>query len=152
MKRHPVERIVRWLSCKVRGHAYFITRRFGYGERKIACARCAECWAMDDKTKSLLPWDDDFEAMYSPGGSLATEGPDSNRGESKGEVATRHDPAQDMAQGRSADGVTIQRLREENTRLLRICTIAHDEILSGTPDKELLDILSASWQHMPPNT
>lgn len=107
MKRHPLERIVRLLACNLTGHRYTVAREFG-SARKVTCSRCRATWAMHDSTQSFLPWDADFEALYAPGGVLATEGPDSNRGATQGEVATRHDPAQDMAQCSSADSVTVQ--------------------------------------------
>lgn len=105
--RHPLERIVRLLACKLAGHQYTVAREFG-SARKVTCSRCRAAWAMHDDSRSFLPWDSEFEAMYAPGGMLATEGPDSNRGASKGEVATHREPAQAMAHRSSADSVTVQ--------------------------------------------
>lgn len=105
MKRHPLERIVRLLACKLTGHRYAVAREFG-GARKVTCSRCGAAWAMHDATRSFLPWDADFESLYAPGGLLATEGPGSNRGSTQREVAPRDEPAQAMAHCSSASGVS----------------------------------------------
>jgi len=106
-QQRPLERLVMRLLCACMGHRYFVARRLGVGARKVRCERCKKAWAMHDETLSFVPWDADFEALYAPGGLLATEGPDSNRGVSQGEVATRRESAQTMAHGCSADGVSV---------------------------------------------
>lgn len=105
--RYPLERIVRWLACALTGHRYTVAREFGVA-RKVVCERCRAAWAMHDDTESFLPWDADLEALYSPDGMLATEGPGSNRGVSQGEVATRHELAPARAHGSNAGGVSAQ--------------------------------------------
>lgn len=52
-----------------------------------------------------------------------------------------------MAEGDQAlaDSKKIRMLADEIERLQRICTLAHDEILAGAPDAELLAILEGAW-------
>ena len=73
MKRHPLERIVRLLACSLTGHRYTVAREFGRA-RKVACSRCGAAWAMHDDSRSFLPWDSEFEALYAPGGVLEHRG------------------------------------------------------------------------------
>jgi hypothetical protein len=65
-----VERTVRRLACAVAGHQYRVARRMNPGARKLVCTRCGGAWGMHDATRTLVPWDDEFEAMYAPGGPL----------------------------------------------------------------------------------
>ena len=102
MKRHPLERIVRLLACKLTGHRYGVAREFGRS-RKVTCSRCGAAWAMHDDTRSFLPWDDDFEQLYAPGGVLH-EKASGRTAACQGPVAPRHEPAQAMAHCSSAGG------------------------------------------------
>ena len=111
------------LICAVFGHRYVVERVLNLGARKVGCTRCGKHWAMHDGTRSFLPWDGEFEALYAPGGPLATEGPDSNRGVSQGEVAPRHESAQTMAHGSSAGGVSAQ--------------LSHNVELTGSPKRSV---------------
>jgi hypothetical protein len=43
----------------------------------------------------------------------------------------------------------LRELREEVARLCRLCTAAHDQILRGVDDKELLALLASSWRQRP---
>ncbi|OBQ32331.1 MAG: hypothetical protein AN487_22575 [Anabaena sp. CRKS33] len=63
----------RWLACKVVGHQYQVLRRMNPGARKVGCDRCGAVWGMHDRTQTLVPWDDEFEAMYALGGPLDPE-------------------------------------------------------------------------------
>lgn len=63
--------IMRQAMCAVFGHQYALERALGYGARKVCCTRCGKHWAMHDDTRSFLPWDEDFELLYAPGGLLA---------------------------------------------------------------------------------
>ena len=65
-----VQRWVRRLVCAVASHEWRVVRKMNPGSRKVACDRCGGCWAMHDPTQTLVPWDDEFEAMYAPGGPL----------------------------------------------------------------------------------
>lgn len=58
------------LICAIFGHRYFVARKLNNGTRKVGCARCGKHWGMHDQTRSFLPWDGDFEALYAPGGEL----------------------------------------------------------------------------------
>lgn len=58
------------LFCAVAGHRYTVVRLMPMYERKIECARCGKAWAMHDGLRIILPWDDEFEALYAPGGPL----------------------------------------------------------------------------------
>lgn len=58
------------LKCLLLGHKYRVQRRMHPGARKVGCERCRRAWGMHDATRSFVPWDDEFEAMYAPGGSL----------------------------------------------------------------------------------
>ncbi|MCD6674861.1 MAG: DUF1660 family phage protein [Burkholderiaceae bacterium] len=61
-----IERLV----CALFGHRYVVQRVLNRRTRKVGCTRCGRAWAMHDPTRSLLPWDSEFEAMYAPGGDL----------------------------------------------------------------------------------
>ena len=69
----PVERWVRRLACTVAGHQYRVLRRMNPGERKVGCDRCRCTWGMHDRTRTFVPWDSSFDAMYAPGGPLDPE-------------------------------------------------------------------------------
>jgi hypothetical protein len=68
-----VERGVGRLACMVAGHQYRVLRRMNPGARKVGCDRCGAVWGMHDATRTLVPWDSSFEAMYAPGGPLDPE-------------------------------------------------------------------------------
>jgi len=59
------------LICAVLGHRYVVERVMNHGARKVGCTRCGKHWAMHDATRSFVPWDGEFEALYAPGGILA---------------------------------------------------------------------------------
>ena len=63
--------MVKRLMCAAFGHNYVVERVLNHGARKVGCTRCGKHWAMHDETRSFVPWDGDFEAMYAPGGILA---------------------------------------------------------------------------------
>lgn len=69
----PVERPVRRLACMVVGHKYRVLRRMNPGARKVGCDRCGAVWGMHDATRSLVPWSNELEAAYAPGGPLDPE-------------------------------------------------------------------------------
>ncbi len=52
------------LLCALFGHRYVVLRVFNPGARQVGCTRCNRVWAMHDETRSFVPWDGDFEAMY----------------------------------------------------------------------------------------
>jgi hypothetical protein len=58
------------IRCYLFGHDYHILRRINPGTRKLGCRRCGECFAMHDTTRSLIPWDQELEDIYAPGGPL----------------------------------------------------------------------------------
>jgi hypothetical protein len=58
------------LLCLVLGHKYKVDRVLPHRSRKVGCSRCACKWAMNDATRSFLPWDAEFEHVYSPSGPL----------------------------------------------------------------------------------
>ena len=66
----PLERTVRRLACMVAGHQYRVLRRMNPGARKVGCDRCGCAWGMHDATRAFVPWDDELEAAYAPGGPL----------------------------------------------------------------------------------
>lgn len=51
------------LLCAVFGHKYVVEMVFSPTYRKVGCTRCNKKWAMNDRVKSLLPWDGDFEEL-----------------------------------------------------------------------------------------
>lgn len=55
--------IVRVL-CALLGHKYVVTRKFNLSARQVGCTRCNRLWAMDDRTRSFVEWDGEFEEMY----------------------------------------------------------------------------------------
>lgn len=55
--------------CWMLGHKLVITQKFSVSERRCYCHRCADMFAMNDSTKSFLPWDSDFHQMYEDGGT-----------------------------------------------------------------------------------
>ena len=62
------------LICAVFGHRYIVERVLNPGARKVGCTRCDKHWAMHDGTRSFLPWDAEFEALYALGGVLEEKG------------------------------------------------------------------------------
>jgi len=52
------------LICRILGHRHYIIREFNCEARKVGCHRCHGTWAMHDPTRSFLPWDADFDALY----------------------------------------------------------------------------------------
>lgn len=66
----PLERTVMRLACMLAGHKYRVLRRMNPGARKVGCDRCGATWGMHDATRAFVPWDDELEAMYAPGGPL----------------------------------------------------------------------------------
>ena len=61
------------LLCAVLGHRYVVERVLNHGARKVGCTRCGRHWAMHDGTLSFVAWDGEFEALYAPGGILASD-------------------------------------------------------------------------------
>lgn len=58
------------LLCAFAGHKLYVERRMNPGARKIVCDRCKGAWGMHDRTRAVVPWDDELEAAYAPGGPL----------------------------------------------------------------------------------
>ena len=58
------------ILCAVFRHRFVVERVLNERTRKIGCTRCNRKWAMHDPTKTFVPWDDDLEALYAPGGLL----------------------------------------------------------------------------------
>lgn len=63
-------RVIRAGICAVIGHQYVVVRRLSLYARKVKCSRCGTHWGMHDQTRSLIEWDDELEAVYSPEGPL----------------------------------------------------------------------------------
>lgn len=61
-----LERII----CALLGHRYVVERMFGPYTRKVGCTRCNRKWVMHDHVQAFLPWDQEFEELYKPGGVL----------------------------------------------------------------------------------
>lgn len=66
------------LLCAVLGHRYVVERVMNHGARKVGCTLCDRHWAMHDGTRSFVQWDGEFEALYAPGGILASDDVPSN--------------------------------------------------------------------------
>jgi len=62
------------LLCAIFGHRYVVERQLNERARKVGCTRCNGHWAMHDPTRSFLRWNGEFEALYAPGGLLASQG------------------------------------------------------------------------------
>lgn len=58
------------LVCAVVGHRNIVERRMSAQARKVRCERCERAWATHDGLRVAVPWDAEFEALYSPGGPL----------------------------------------------------------------------------------
>lgn len=58
------------IGCFILNHEYRVVRVMNPGARKLKCARCRKEFGMHDRTRSVVPWDSDLEAMYAPGGPL----------------------------------------------------------------------------------
>lgn len=46
-------------------HKYYTIEEFSDDSRKVGCRICQKQWAMNDRLKALVGWDDDFEKLYS---------------------------------------------------------------------------------------
>jgi hypothetical protein len=57
--------LIERISCAVLGHRYVVERKLSCQSRKVGCTRCNRAWAMNDDVRAFLPWDDDFEKLYS---------------------------------------------------------------------------------------
>lgn len=55
------------------GHKYRIVQHFSRVSRRVKCIKCKGDWAMHDETKSFLPWDTEFEALYADHGHKINE-------------------------------------------------------------------------------
>jgi hypothetical protein len=53
------------LFCKIVDHKASVEKEFSDYERKVTCLRCRKSWAMHDKYKFLMEWDEYFEEIYS---------------------------------------------------------------------------------------
>lgn len=56
--------IYTYFKCSLDKHKYVIVQDFGDGTRRIGCPYCKKEWAMNDRTKTLLFWDFEFQSMY----------------------------------------------------------------------------------------
>jgi hypothetical protein len=54
------------LVCVVLGHRFYVQRILDMRARKVGCRRCAGEWALHERLSVLIPWDEEFEAMYAP--------------------------------------------------------------------------------------
>lgn len=61
---HSLPRLVRLVKCLAGNHRYTETQKLSSESRRVACPDCGKVWAMNDDTRSLLPWDADFHRMY----------------------------------------------------------------------------------------
>jgi hypothetical protein len=62
--------VIERIFCAVFGHNYVVERVLNKSSRKVGCTRCNRKWAMNDPTRAFVPWDDEFEEFYAPGGIL----------------------------------------------------------------------------------
>jgi hypothetical protein len=58
------------LMCAIFGHRYVVERVLNERARKVGCTRCNQHWGMHDPTRSFVPWDGEFDALYAKGGPL----------------------------------------------------------------------------------
>jgi hypothetical protein len=66
MIRHAIRRI----GCLLGLHRYVRPERLSSVTMKIHCETCNRAFAVHMELRSVLPWDSEFEALYSPGGTL----------------------------------------------------------------------------------
>jgi hypothetical protein len=59
-----------FLHCNLFGHAYSIKQRFPDGSKKLSCSRCKKEYGLHPGTQSIVPWDEELETLYQPGGLL----------------------------------------------------------------------------------
>ena len=52
------------ILCKLYFHKCGVVKTFSYTARCVKCVRCRKYFAMNDKTKSFLPWDGEFSELY----------------------------------------------------------------------------------------
>jgi hypothetical protein len=62
--------LVMLMLCAIFGHKYVVLRVLNEGARQVGCNRCNRKWGMHDETMSFVPWDEELEQFYSPGGIL----------------------------------------------------------------------------------
>ena len=52
------------IMCWLTKHKYVVLRELNQHNRMIGCKRCYRSWAMNDDTRTLVPWDVEFEELY----------------------------------------------------------------------------------------
>jgi hypothetical protein len=50
--------------CFFLGHKYVLAQELSKRTRRMYCDRCRKSFAMNDDTRTLLPWDSGFHRMY----------------------------------------------------------------------------------------
>lgn len=61
---YSIKQIVIRFHCFLGKHAYEMIQNFGDGTYRIGCPNCKKEWAMNDRTRTMLPWDFEFQSMY----------------------------------------------------------------------------------------
>ena len=52
------------VKCYFGRHHYKVLQEFNSDHRRIYCKRCSKTFAMSDDHKCVIPWDQDFENLY----------------------------------------------------------------------------------------
>jgi hypothetical protein len=55
---------MKWLTCLLLGHRYYVVQEFSLRQRRIFCERCRIDLAMNDSVKVVVDWDSEFAQMY----------------------------------------------------------------------------------------
>jgi len=56
----------KFILCKMLNlHDYYVITEYSHTVRKVGCRRCEGVWGMNDRTKSLIPWDGELEELHS---------------------------------------------------------------------------------------
>jgi hypothetical protein len=59
-----IKQFIHYLSIKFCRHRFYIVQNFDKYTRRIACEKCKQEWAMNDRLHALLPWDKEFDHLY----------------------------------------------------------------------------------------
>lgn len=61
-------RLIRKLTCFVRGHDARVHQQITPWSRRIVCDRCGGDWGRNDDVRITLPWSDELEQFYTDRG------------------------------------------------------------------------------------
>ena len=53
-----------WLLCLLLGHKYRVWRSYSSEVRRVWCPRCKRHWGMNDRVRTIIPWDNELGELH----------------------------------------------------------------------------------------